>query len=114
MHALSCDKHLTDNFPPDNIMNDNNKILDKYLRESNQVNKISSTKCDYLIIKKLTQHIQKPFKQMNSDDILGYFQKMQNGIIKTKRGRPYGDSGTVYRDFYDSKNPISLLFFSSI
>ncbi len=94
IYPLSTDKHLTDNFPPINDMENNDKILEKYLRESNQTNKKSSIKCDYQIIKKLLQHIKKPFKQITSDDILEYFQKIQNGTIKTRLGKPYNSYTT--------------------
>ena len=60
----------------------NDKIIEKYLREANQGHTKISNLCDRGIIKKMMQHIPKPFGEITSDDVLDYFKKAPAGKSK--------------------------------
>ena len=65
------------------------KVLEQYQTEMNNGKGDYLKRQDYTIISNMTMNIDKPFKEITSNDLLDYFNKMENGIILNYHGKPY-------------------------
>ncbi|MCJ7571555.1 MAG: tyrosine-type recombinase/integrase [Candidatus Thermoplasmatota archaeon] len=68
------------------------KVLEQYQTEINNGKGNYLKRQDYTIISNMTMNIDKPFKEITSNDLLDYFSKMENGVILNyhrKRYSPY-------------------------
>ncbi len=71
----------------------NNDIIEKYLIESNMGNKFTSREHDRFIITKFLDALDnKSIAEITELDVINYFEKLKNGIIKAPRKkRKYSD-----------------------
>ena len=65
------------------------EILNKYQLEKNNGKGKHIITQDNTIISTLAMHVDKPFNEMTSDDLLMYFKKMGNGNILNYHGKVY-------------------------
>ena len=71
-------------------MNVNKKLFSKYQLDANLGKSDHVKSLDRQMLSKFSQYVKKPFTEVTRDDIINFFNDMDNGIIKNKFGRPYG------------------------
>ena len=65
------------------------EILQRYQLEKNNGKGKQVISQDNTIISTLAMYVDKPFKEMTSDDLLMYFKKIENGDILNHHGKQY-------------------------